>query len=163
MVQHVGTEPRKLTSGLAMAVVSVPVVPVLLWLATGVCLGAVRHDPFYRQLPLSPSDAVLRGDYGQAMALIEAGASPRIAYPAIRQSDGQPEVLTPLEASVIRGDADLVRTLLDVGDISRDAALRRRAACLASSRDEPEIAQLLAGRPVAPGDCAAGAPVDDHD
>jgi len=139
-----------------MAVAVAPQLLFAVWLAGSSLLGLVHRDPFWREEQVSLSEAILRGDYGQAMRLAIEGHDLNVPYPIGRSAPPGVTEMTPLDAAAHEGEIDVVKALLRQGLVADDAA-RRRAACIAVGREAADVAAFLVGRVVTQQECAAGA------
>ncbi len=111
--------------------------------------------------PMTPSQAIVRGDLAQAIRLIEAGAPVTATYasPTPEQPDHR---ATPMDEAIRAGKVELVRVLLDLG-AAPDAGLRLRYGCDALSLGNSEIAALM-NRSLQASECVAlpGTPPADR-
>lgn len=105
-------------------------------------------EPAARGLP----EAIVLGDAGGAVRLLERGARPG-AVGLIRRGVlfGQPVLATPFEAAVLARDVRMLGLLESYEAIGTQRAF---LACLARDLDAPEVATRLAAAP-AP-ECEAG-------
>ena len=137
---------RQLGAIVIAVAVAAPVVAV--W---AVVAGDLMAIPWADD-PVTPSRAIDRGDFAQAIRLFEAGQSASIAYDNPIPDEPSRQT-TPMYEAIRVHEPDLVRVLLDLG-AAPDVALRTRFACLALSYDDTEIAEMILARSMRTADCA---------
>lgn len=103
-------------------------------------------DPLWRVEPLTLSEAAALHDSGEVVRLITLGEDPNTAGPVrpnFLRNDAQ--VVTPLEAAVGAGRADMVELLLENGAVM-DAAMWTRLMCFAVVVDAGDVRDVLEPR-----------------
>lgn len=103
-------------------------------------------DPLWHVEPLTLPEAAALHDNGEVMRLIGLGADPDKAG-TVRADfvDNEARVLTPLEAAVAAGRADVVELLLDNG-AAIDDRIWIRLVCFADVVDAPDVRTALEER-----------------
>ena len=133
---------------LVIAVAAVaPVAAVWAVVATDLAMVPWADDP------MTPSQAVVRRDFAQAIRLIEAGAPVTATYASPTPEDPGRRA-TPMDEAIRAGKVELVRVLLDLGAAS-DAGQRLRYACAALARQNVEIVGMVMSRPLQASECDA--------
>jgi hypothetical protein len=133
---------RALRSPIGLAAL-VPLVIVSGWLGWQIAAGTRWETD-----RLNPSDAILFGDFAQAVRSVEKGADPNRVYPVSTPDGTDPGAgMTPLEAAVRVEESELIRALLQYG-ARADAPERQRLACLALSLGDEGAVEILHDGPI---------------
>jgi|SRR5688572_8633374 hypothetical protein len=139
----------------AAACLAVPPLALALAAAAMLVTTALGLHPLWPRTLLSPAEAVMVGDDAAFVRLVTAGANPNgrtTVGPGLGREPSK--TMTPLEAAVVRGREQQLKTVSMMGaTVTGDAG--RNAVCLAYE-ESPELVPVLwgYGAPrVAPEDC----------
>jgi len=126
----------ELTSSPYALALSIPPVLVTMCSMALLVMAMFGVHPFWRETPVSMTEAIVAGDHARVLQMIQHGEDPNRG-----DADG-----TPLEHAVRHGDLGLVDLLLNHG-VVLDEGARRDIACAAFGQGAMEIHALLrAGR-----------------
>jgi hypothetical protein len=129
-----------------LAVALGPWLVALAFAVSGVAAFATGQPLIWPAHDLTLSEAIGSRDAGEAIRLMEDGASPDIRYPTYDIfKQGQHIPLTPLEAAIATRRADLFNLLLTYG-ARIDAQSARPLTCFARQEGADTIAATLQER-----------------
>lgn len=127
---------------LAAACLAAPPVALALTVAVMLVATALGWRPLWPRTPLTPAEAVLIGDSAAFARQVAAGADPNGRSSTGPRLGRHPaRNVTPLEAAVIRGREQELKTVMRMGATITGHA-GRRAVCLAYE-ESPELVPVL--------------------
>jgi hypothetical protein len=139
-----GTVVRRLIATSAPLAVAIPgaIIGVATWIA--VVLAAAGADPFWRVEPVNLSEAAALRDRATVVQLMASGEdpyAPREIRPDVLFNNAV--TLTPVEAGIAAGRAEVVDVILFSAHTPPDAPTWNRIRCLAQLQGDEDVEAVL--------------------